>query len=182
MDKNKEPNKSVMALIMGITIGLIIGVGSTYIFMKHQEKEKIKEYEKEKLSITEKLSLEINKLGIRNTVFVYVDKIQRKIEEINSKESTEEEKVKKITKGMYAIDENGVYNEVNEDTKEVVKNGIKIEGIDFGDKVPLKNSVIIINEKGKIVEAVFYIDEFKVTYDLIGTTVTKIGEEAENNG
>ena len=98
MDKNKEPNKSVIALIMGITIGLIIGVGSTYIFMKHQEKEKIKEYEKEKLSITEKLSLEINKLGIRNTVFVYVDKIQRKIEEINSKESTEEEKVKKITK------------------------------------------------------------------------------------
>ena len=182
MDKNKEPNKSVIALIMGITIGLIIGVGSTYIFMKHQEKEKIKEYEKEKLSITEKLSLEINKLGIRNTVFVYVDKIQRKIEEINSKESTEEEKVKKITKGMYAIDENGVYNEVDEDTKEVVENGIKIEGIDFGDKVPLKNSVIIINEKGKIVEAVFYIDDFKVTYDLIGTTVTKIGEEAENNG
>ena len=180
MDKNKEPNKSVIALIMGITIGLIIGVGSTYIFMKHQEKEKIKEYEKEKLSITEKLSLEINKLGIRNTVFVYVDKIQRKIEEINSKESTEEEKVKKITKGMYAIDENGVYNEVDEDTKEVVENGIKIEGIDFGDKVPLKNSVIIINEKGKIVEAVFYIDDFKVTYDLIGTTVTKIGEEAEN--
>ena len=43
MDKNKEPNKSVIALIMGITIGLIIGVGSTYIFMKHQEKEKIKE-------------------------------------------------------------------------------------------------------------------------------------------
>ena len=39
-----------------------------------------------------------------------------------------------------------------------------------------------INEKGKIVEAVFYIDDFKVTYDLIGTTVTKIGEEAENNG
>ena len=182
MDKNKEPNKSVIALIMGITIGLIIGVGSTYIFMKHQEKEKIKEYEKEKLSITEKLSLEINKLGIRNTVFVYVDKIQRKIEEINSKESTEEEKVKKITKGMYAIDENGVYNEVDEDTKEVVENGIKIEGIDFGDKVPLKNSVIIINEKCKIVEAVFYIDDFKVTYDLIGTTVTKIGEEAENNG
>ena len=103
-------------------------------------------------------------------------------EEINSKESTEEEKVKKITKGMYAIDENGVYNEVDEDTKEVVENGIKIEGIDFGDKVPLKNSVIIINEKGKIVEAVFYIDDFKVTYDLIGTTVTKIGEEAENNG
>ena len=118
MDKNKEPNKSVIALIMGITIGLIIGVGSTYIFMKHQEKEKIKEYEKEKLSITEKLSLEINKLGIRNTVFVYVDKIQRKIEEINSKESTEEEKVKKITKGMYAIDENGVYNEVDDETKE----------------------------------------------------------------
>ena len=83
---------------------------------------------------------------------------------------------------MYAIDENGVYNEVDEETKEVVENGIKIEGIDFGDKVPLKNSVIIINEKGKIVEAVFYIDDFKVTYDLIGTTVTKIGEEAENNG
>ena len=69
--------------------------------------------------------------NILSVCFVYVDKIQRKIEEINSKESTEEEKVKKITKGMYAIDENGVYNEVDEDTKEVVENGIKIEGIDL---------------------------------------------------
>ena len=74
MDKNKEPNKSVIALIMGITIGLIIGVGSTYIFMKHQEKEKIKEYEKEKLSITEKLSLEINKLHKENDTIIEQNK------------------------------------------------------------------------------------------------------------
>ena len=103
MDKNKEPNKRDIALIMGITIGLIIGVGFTYIFMKHQEKEKIKEYEKEKLSITEKLSLEINKLGIRNTVFVYVDKIQRKIDEKKKKLKKLQKECTQLMKMVYIM-------------------------------------------------------------------------------
>ena len=59
----------------------------------------------------------------------------------------------------------------------VVENGAKINNVDFGDKVVLKDSLVLLNEKAGISEAVFYVDEYKITYNLIGTTVTKLGEE-----
>lgn len=180
-ESKKEPKKEVLALIMGLTIGLIIGVGSTYMFMKHQEESKQEQFEQEKLTITEKLGLEITKLGLRNSTYTYVDKIQAKIAENNEKESTEEEKVVKITKGMYVLDKDGIFNQVDEKTAEIIKDGIKIEGIEFGEKQPLEKSVISVNEKGKISDAIFYVDEFQIKYDLIGTTVTKLGEKEDNN-
>lgn len=173
-DKKTEPRKEVIALIMGLVIGLIIGVLSTYVYMKHVEEAHEKEYEKEKLSITEKLSLEITKLGLKNSTYTFVDAIDKRINEINA--STEEGTVK-IVKGMYILKEDGIFYQVDEETTELVENGAKINNVDFGDKVVLKDSLVLLNEKAGISEAVFYVDEYKITYNLIGTTVTKLGEE-----
>ena len=68
-------------------------------------------------------------------------------------------------------------NQVDEETTKLVENGAKINNVDFGDKVVLKDSLVLLNEKAGISEAVFYVDEYKITYNLIGTTVTKLGEE-----
>ena len=78
---------------------------------------------------------------------------------------------------MYILKEDGIFYQVDEETTELVENGAKINNVDFGDKVVLKDSLVLLNEKAGISEAVFYVDEYKITYNLIGTTVTKLGEE-----
>ena len=78
---------------------------------------------------------------------------------------------------MYILKEDGIFYLVDEETTELVENGAKINNVDFGDKVVLKDSLVLLNEKAGISEAVFYVDEYKITYNLIGTTVTKLGEE-----
>lgn len=173
-DKKSETRKEALALVMGLVIGLTIGVLSTYVYMKQIEEKHVEEYEKEKLSITEKLSLEITKLGLKNSTYTFIDAIDKRINEING---STEEGVVKIVKGMYILKNDGIFYQVDEETTELVKDGAKIDKVDFGDKIVLENSLVLLNEKAGISEAVFYVDEFKITYNLIGTTVTKIGEE-----
>ena len=173
-EKKAEPRKEHIALIMGLVIGLIIGMLSTYVYMKKIEEKHEQEYEKEKLSITEKLSLEITKLGLKNLTYTFIDEINKTINETNEKN---EEGTPKIVKGMYILKNDGIFYQVDEETTKIIENGAKIKNVDFKDKVVLENSLLLLNEKANISEAVFYIDEFKITYNLIGTSVTKIDEE-----
>ena len=74
-EKHMEKKNEKVALVMGIFIGLIIGVFSTYLYMKSVEKKIEEENEKEKISITEKLSQEIAKLSLKNSAYTFVDTI-----------------------------------------------------------------------------------------------------------
>lgn len=161
--------KENYALIIGILIGLIIGVSSTYLFMKDIEDKIELNNEKEKLSITEKFELEITKLGLKNRTYVYVDTIESAIVKYNS--ANEKNKIKK---SMFAFDKSGFFYEIDINTNEKVENGKKLE-IEFEDKTPNTNTVIIVSDKGKIEEAVFLVENnFQIKYNLIGTTVTKL--------
>ena len=168
-----EKKNEKVALVMGIFIGLIIGVFSTYLYMKSVEKKIEEENEKEKISITEKLSQEIAKLSLKNSAYTFVDTINSRIKEINEKEE------KKVVKGTYVMKEDGIFYEADEKTTEFINGGAKIDSLKFEDKKLSVNSIVIINDKGTISEAVFYVDEYKITYDLIGTTVTRLDDISE---
>jgi len=164
-------NKLVLALIMGIAIGLTVGAITTYFIMKTGESKRNEEYQSEKLTITEKLTLEIKKLTIKNTVYNYVDTVESKIAALKEKDD------KYVVKaGMYMLKEEGTLKQVDETTLEVLKDGATISDIDFGEDLPNLDSMVYITEKGKVSEAVFYVDGFQITYDLVGTKVTQIGE------
>lgn len=164
-------NKLVLALIMGIAIGLTIGTITTYFIMKTGETKQQEEYQSDKLTITEKLTLEIKKLTIKNTVYNYVDTVENKIVALKEKDD------KYVVKtGMYMLKEEGTLKQVDETTLEILKDGATISDVDFGEELPNLDSMIYITEKGKVSEAVFYVDGFQITYDLVGTKVTKIGE------
>ncbi|MEG0022161.1 MAG: hypothetical protein RSB77_05145 [Bacilli bacterium] len=161
--------KQTFALIMGLSIGLIIGVLGTYIFMRSYEKKAEQQYELEKTSITEKLSLEITKLGLKTTTYDYVDIIETRIDEINQNKDS-----KKIDKGMYSLFEDKNFYLVNEETTEKVENGSIIDKLKLKDKELSQKSLIVVSDKGKIAEAIFYIEGFQIKYNLIGTTVSKV--------
>ena len=168
-----EKKKEIVALVMGLFIGLTIGVFSTYLYMKNVEKKIEEENEKEKISITEKLSQEITKLSLKNASYTFVDTINSRIKEINEKED------KKVVKGTYVMKEDGIFYEANEETTEFIEGGAKIDSIKFEDKELLPNSIVMISDKGSISEAVFYVGEYKITYNLIGTSVTRLDEISE---
>ncbi len=162
-------NKVVLALIMGIAIGLTLGAVTTYFIMKTSETKQKEEYQNEKLSITEKLTLEIKKLTLKNTVYNYVDAVENKIT------SLKEEDDKYVVKaGMYMLKEEGTLKQVDEKTLEVLTDGATISKIDFGKDGPNLDSMVYISEKGKVSEAVFYVEGFQITYDLVGTKVTEV--------
>ena len=167
-EKHMEKKNEKVALVMGIFIGLIIGVFSTYLYMKSVEKKIEEENEKEKISITEKLSQEIAKLSLKNSAYTFVDTINSRIKE-----------EKKVVKGTYVMKEDGIFYEADEETTEFINGGAKIDSLKFEDKKLSVNSIVIINDKGTISEAVFYVDEYKITYDLIGTTVTRLDDISE---
>lgn len=164
-------NKLVLALIMGIAIGLTIGAIATYFIMKTGATKQEEEYQSEKLTITEKLTLEIKKLTLKNTVYNYVDTVENKITAL--KEADDEYVVKA---GMYMLKEEGILKQVDETTLEVLDGGATISDVDFGEELPDLDSMVYITEKGKVSEAVFYVDGFQITYDLVGTKVTEIEE------
>jgi cell division protein YceG involved in septum cleavage len=164
-------NKLVLALIMGIAIGLTIGAITTYFIMKTGESKQQKEYQNEKLTITEKLTLEIKKLTLKNTVYNYIDTVENKV--IALKEKDDKYVVKA---GMYMLKEAGTLKQVDETTLEVLKDGATISGVDFGEELPDLDSMVYITEKGKVSEAVFYVGGFQITYDLVGTKVTEISK------
>ncbi len=164
-------NKLVLALIMGIAIGLTVGAITTYFIMKTGETKRNEEYQTEKLTITEKLTLEIKKLTIKNTVYNYVDTVEDTMATL--KEANDEYT---IIAGMYMLKEEGTLKQVDETTLEVLDGGATITDIDFGEDLPDLESMVYITEKGKVSEAVFYVDGFQITYDLVGTKVTQIEE------
>lgn len=164
-------NKLVLALIMGIAIGLTIGALATYFIMKTGESKQQEEYQNDKLTITEKLTLEIKKLTLKNTVYNYVDTVENKMASL--KEADDKYEVKA---GMYMLKEKGTLKQVDETTLEILKDGATISNVDFGEELPDLDSMVYITEKGKVSEAVFYVDGFQITYDLVGTKVTEIEE------
>lgn len=168
LNKEKFMDKNKYALVIGILIGLIIGITSTYIFMKNIEYKKEENYKKEKLTITEKMELEIKKLSLKNRTYTYVDDIEKEIEKYNSK--SKEEKIKGT---MFAL-ENDKFYQVDSKTIEKIENGINFS-VKFTDMSPINHTVIIINEKGLIEEAIFLVeDNFQIKYNLIGTEVSKL--------
>ncbi len=162
-------NKLVLALIMGIAIGITIGALATYFIMKTGETKQKEEYQSEKLTITEKLTLEIKKLTLKNTVYNYVDAVENKMTTLKEDDDKYE-----IKAGMYMLKEEGTLKQVNETTLEVLTDGATISNVDFGEETPNLDSMVYITEKGKVSEAVFYVDGFQITYDLVGTKVTEI--------
>lgn len=164
-------NKLVLALIMGIAIGLTIGAITTYFIMKTGASKQQEEYQNEKLTITEKLTLEIKKLTLKNTVYNYIDAVESKVTTLKEKDD------KYVIKaGMYMLKEEGTLKLVDETTLEVLKDGATISDVDFGEEAPNLESMVYITEKGKVSEAVFYVDGFQITYDLVGTKVTEIAK------
>ncbi len=164
-------NKLVLALIMGIAIGLSLGAIATYFIMKTGQSKEIEEYQSEKLTITEKLTLEIKKLTLKNTVYNYVDTVEGTM--LSLKEADDKYVVKA---GMYMLKEEGTLKQVDETTLDVLTDGAIIANVDFGEEPPNLDSMVYITEKGKVSEAVFYVDGFQITYDLVGTKVTQIEE------
>jgi|GEM_PF-2966217 len=164
-------NKLVLALIMGIAIGITIGALATYFIMKTGETKQKEEYQSEKLTITEKLTLEIKKLTLKNTVYNYVDTVENKMATLKENDDKYE-----IKAGMYMLKEEGTLKQVDETTLEVLNDGATISNVDFGEESPNLDSMVYITEKGKVSEAVFYVDGFQITYDLVGTKVTEIEE------
>ncbi len=162
-------NKLVLALIMGIAIGITVGAIATYFIMKTGETKQKEEYQSEKLTITEKLTLEIKKLTLKNTVYNYVDAVENKMASLKEDDDKYE-----IKAGMYMLKEEGTLKQVNETTLEVLTDGATISNVDFGEESPNLDSMVYITEKGKVSEAVFYVDGFQITYDLVGTKVTEI--------
>lgn len=162
-------NKIVLALVMGISIGLILGIIGTFLIMKTSETKQIKEYENQNLTITEKLGLEIKKLTLKNTTYNYVDAIETKITTLKENDSKYT-----VVAGMYMLKEKGVLKQVDETSLAVITDGAEVSNIDFGSTEPDLESMVYINEKGKVSEAVFYTDGFQITYDLVGTKVTQI--------
>jgi hypothetical protein len=137
--------------------------------MKTGETKQKEEYQSEKLTITEKLTLEIKKLTLKNTVYNYVDTVENKMTTLKEDDDKYE-----IKAGMYMLIEEGTLKQVNETTLEVLTDGATISNVDFGEETPNLDSMVYITEKGKVSEAVFYVDGFQITYDLVGTKVTEI--------
>lgn len=77
--------------------------------------------------------------------------------------------------------EDGIFYQADEETTEFINGGATIDSLKFEDKKLSVNSIVIVNDKGSISEAVFYVDEYKITYDLIGTTVTRLDDISEGN-
>lgn len=163
--------KTLLALIMGVAIGISLGSLTTYFIMKDTNEKEIDAYKEENLSITEKFTLEIEKLTLKNSTYHYVDMIENTIQTKLS-----EDNKFKIEAGMYLIKDSNTLKQVNEETLEVLSKGIIITDITFDGNMPDVDSMVLLNEKGKIKEAVFYKDGYQIKYNLIGTEVTKIEE------
>lgn len=162
-------NKLVLALIMGLVVGLTIGAFTTYFIMKTGQTKQLEEYKSENLTITQKLSLEIKKLTLKSATYNYVDAVENAISVLKEKDSKYT-----IKPGMYMLKQTNLLTEVNEETLEVLPDAVTISDIDFGKEGPNLNSMVYINEKGKVSEAVFYVDGFQITYDIVGTKVTEV--------
>ena len=125
-------NKLVLALIMGIALGITVGAIATYFIMKTGETKQKEEYQSEKLTITEKLTLEIKKLTLKNTVYNYVDAVENKMASLKEDDDKYE-----IKAGMYMLKEEGTLKQVNETTLEVLTDGATISNVDFGEESPI---------------------------------------------
>lgn len=162
-------NKLVLALIMGLAIGLTIGAVTTYFIMKTGQTKQIEEYKSENLTITQKLTLEIKKLTLKSATYNYVDAVENAVSVLKEKDSKYT-----VKSGMYMLKQAKVLTQVNEETLEILPDAATISDIDFGKDEPSLDSMVYINEKGKVSEAVFYVDGFQITYDIVGTKVTEI--------
>lgn len=162
-------NKLVLALIMGLAIGLTIGAVTTYFIMKTGQTKQIEEYKSENLTITQKLTLEIKKLTLKSATYNYVDAVENAVSVLKEKDSKYT-----VKSGMYMLKQAKVLTQVNEETLEILPDAATISDIDFGKDEPSLDSMVYINEKGKVSEAVFYVDGFQITYDIVGTKVTEV--------
>lgn len=161
--------KTLLALITGVALGLVIGSLSVYFIMKESNEKEIDAYKEENLSITEKFTMEIEKLNLKNLTYHYVDTIENHIQTKLS-----EDNKFNVKASMYLIKDGNTLKEVEEETLNIIANGKSINDIDFNGNMPDDNSMVILTEKGKIKEAVFYKDGYQIKYDIIGTEVTKI--------
>ncbi|MBO5414741.1 MAG: hypothetical protein J6A17_03830 [Bacilli bacterium] len=161
--------KTLLAFITGVAIGLIIGSLTVYFVMKDSNEKEINAYKEENLSITEKFTIEIEKLNLKTSAYHFVDTIENHIQTKLSEDNKFEVKA-----GMYLIKDTNTLKEVDEETLNIITNGKVISDIDFNGNLPDDNSMVILTEKGKIKEAVFYKDGYQIKYDIIKTEVTKI--------
>ena len=160
-------NKLYYALIIGLLIGLSIGSLLTYFIMKDNSDKDLSKLENENTSITEKLSEEVKKLTLKNTIYNYVDIIKDRINELKQSKID-------INGGMYLLFSPSTFKQVDEETYLVKNNGSIIDELDFSDGKLEEKSMFILNENGGIKEAVFYIDNYQITYDLLSTKVVKV--------
>jgi hypothetical protein len=154
---------------MGLAIGMTLGTLITYVVMNVNETKEIKKYEDQNLTLQEKLSLEIRKLTLKNTTYNYVDAIEETINSLKEKDSNYV-----VKSGMYLLNNNYVFTLVDKESLKPIADSTTITNIPFGDTKPKENSMVYVNEKGKVTEGVFYVENFQIKYDLIGTKVTQI--------
>ena len=135
-------NKLVLALIMGLAIGLTIGAVTTYFIMKTGQTKQIEEYKSENLTITQKLTLEIKKLTLKSATYNYVDAVENAVSVLKEKDSKYT-----VKSGMYMLKQAKVLTQVNEETLEILPDAATISDIDFGKDEPSLDSMVYINEK-----------------------------------
>lgn len=156
--------KKLIIYFMIFLLGLGIGFTITYNVMN----KKATVQTENNNTIQETIKIEAKKLLLRNSMYNYVDAVE---DTISSLASTEPDYI--ITSGNYLLVDKTNMKQVDETGNEIV-NGVIISEIIFPGDLPNIGSKITINEKGKITAATFYVEGYKVTYDLIGVNVTKI--------
>lgn len=140
-----------------IILGILIGSTVTFVIMNKKE-------EKNSSGIQEAIMTETKKLLLRNDMYNYVETIEKSIKDILD----EDEEI--VLKKCNLIFKDNVFMEIDEEEK-IVEKGLRIENIPFKSTTPLDNSIITINDKGKIEEATIYVEGFKLHYDFLSVSV-----------
>lgn len=150
--------KKVLYLIVVFIVGVLVGTCVTYTIMHKQNDENAS-------GLQEKIALEAKKLMLRNDMYNYIEVIEKRI----SEELKEDEKL--VLSYSSLSFEKDKFKEINENG-ETVENGFEITDIPFKSETPKDNSIITINEKGKIEEATIYVEGYKLHYDFVGVDVS----------
>ncbi len=149
--------RKIINYILFLIIGIIIGSSTTFVIMYKKD-------ENNNSSIQEAITKETKKILLRNDMYNYVETIEKSIKDILD----EDEKI--VLKKCDLVFKEDVFMEIDED-EQIVEKGFRIEDIPFKSATPLDNSIITINDKGKIEEATIYVEGYKLHYDFLSVSV-----------
>lgn len=155
--------KNIVIYLIIFIIGFSLGTFIIYNKLKENEEIKIESNNTLQASIKE----EAKKLLLRNSMYNYVDSIEDGISVLltNVPEYI-------IKAGDYILINSNTMHLIDEDGNEIL-DSTTITDIVFTGNIPNIGSKATVNEKGRITAASFYVDEYVITYDLIGVTVIK---------